>query len=162
MRNIITVAFACVALALIASAASAEMISYYNPGTGAVTFDNGVEPYFGIRIDSNDGSLIFANGDKSLGGYNTGTFASLGGDANFMEWGNLTGFTLPNPGSALAGMIMPAGLTQLNLDSTYTVKAVTLANTGAQVPIDLRAIPEPTTLGLAGLGLIGLVVRRRR
>lgn len=152
---------AAIAIVLVFSAVShAQLEAVYDPGTGAVTFVNGVEPYFGIRIDAGDGSLIFANGDASLGGANTGPFANLGGGANFMEWGNLLGFSVG--AVAPAGEIMPAGLWQADLDGTYVVNAITLADTGTQIPVPLTGgiVPEPTTLALLGIGLC-FIGRRR-
>lgn len=65
---------------------------------------------------------------------------------------------IPNGGSAVVAVLSVAGGTDPDLISFSGGFALS----GQEIPIDFNFIPEPTTCMLAGLGVAGVVARRRR
>jgi hypothetical protein len=151
MLRFATVAFAIAVFAFAQNVQAQESVMY-DPATGAVTFmaleNAGALQLGGPGVPATDpdpaGGLVEVNGEMV-------TWAFLLGSKN---------------GDLPAGELLPAGLFQDQLDGDYIAGVVI---TGSGNP-DMRPIPftggliipEPTTLLLAGLGMIGLVAMRRR
>lgn len=158
MRTFITAAFAFVALAVLTTAANAQPVGtiFLN---GDLVFTD-VNDLVGLRINSSDASLVGGNA-TDLDGAATGNFGVVNDQApNFIEWGNLLGMTFVE---SLAGNVFPAGLpNQAAVDTNYEFLYRTSADPQTDIVGVLQLVPEPTTLGIAGLGMIALVTRRRR
>lgn len=144
-----------VAVALMsAGSAIAQESAVYDPATGNVVL-NGAGNVGGIRAD---GPGVPVNPANSLGG-----FATPGADTVswlFFSPLNGDGFNLGN--------IFPTQLEQTALDANYFV-GVVITGSGISDPRGIEitgglttVIPEPATMVLAGMSLLGLVAVKRR
>jgi hypothetical protein len=140
----------------------------YNPATGDLTFftdglvvktTSGTASYVGtMNIFSASGKLIVANINSAFangGGANvtsTNMTSSLSTSPGFTDGSGNGTFDLGN--------ILPLGLTISDLTGDLTVK-YQIVNGGLAKVSDV-IVPEPTGLGLIGLGAVGLLGRRRR
>ncbi len=163
MRNLfLTAILATVALSFSVNSSFGQT-GVYDPATGAINFMN-VTDLVGLRINANDASLIGGQA-TDLGGAAAGGFGVVNDQApNFIEWGNLTGMTFADE---FSGNIFPTGLLQTQIDAAY--EAVFRSSAAPTVDVSFAitgglgtTVPEPTTMVMAGLGIIGLVSRRRR
>ncbi|HCK42630.1 MAG TPA: hypothetical protein DHW22_13475 [Planctomycetaceae bacterium] len=145
------------------NSASAALVATYDPANGEVTFSD-VSALVGLRINASDASLI-EGAATNLDGAASGFFGVVNDSApNFIEWGNLTGMTFADE---FSGNIFPTGLLQTQIDAAY--EAVFRSSAAPTVDVSFAitgglgtTVPEPTTMVMAGLGIIGLVSRRRR
>lgn len=162
MRNLKTFALALAVMFTAVSFAVAQgPIGEYDSATGALTFKD-VADLVGLRINSSTGALVGGN-VTDLGGAAAGNFGVVNDQSpNFIEWGNLLGMTFD---SADAGVFIESGKDQAYLDANFEFLYRTSADPGTDQTGTLRGgdvIPEPTSVALIGLGLMGLVAARRR
>lgn len=112
-------------LALSTSIASAQLTAIYDYETGGITFNDESPPIVpgipqrnlaGIRLNSAS-SLLLGSEATDLDGAITGPLSVINDQApNFIEWGNLLGFTVED---AFAGNLLPPGLSQAQLDADF-------------------------------------------
>jgi len=143
------------ALCIGTSAAFAQESVEYDPATGNIVFKD---------LD-NAGSLqvrgpgVPANTPGDLGG-----LVETDEMLNQVTWAFLLG---SKNGDLDGGPVFPTNLLQSTLDSDYFAGVVITGSGNSnfrQLPISggLDVIPEPSTLLLSSLGLVGLAFRRRR
>ena len=150
MRKI--VAFAAVAMLSFASVAQAATTLTYDPATGNLKFNNDVGSSLGVvNLESPAGNFIGTPG----GGFSNDELPNF-----------TTGFGVPtgltNIGNVYKPNVAEAAF-RADIKASYFV---IFASGQPQVfltdnQIIYNAIPEPATVGLAGLGLIGLAFRRK-
>lgn len=109
-------AFAILSVAAVSFAATAQagVIGNYTSATGGVSFsyDDSDGNLAGIRVNASD---LVAGQATDLGGTITGALSVINDQApNFIEWGNLVGFTFTD---ADAGAILPSGLAEGDLSN---------------------------------------------
>jgi hypothetical protein len=157
LHRILLSVVAVVLIGVVATNASAQTATY-DANTGEITFD-GFDQIAGMRLFSASGSLAPGAGND-LG------FALTEKTATLYSW--LT-FATPISGDGLsAGIIAPAGWDEAQAlqDLSFDYKAGTF--TAVDTPGTVRWVgdivitPEPGTFVLAGLGLVGLGLIRRR
>ncbi len=162
MRSILTIVLVAVCAFTFVAPANAAPLATYDPGTGGVTFSD-VSAIVGLRINSL-GTPLVSGQATDLGGAAVPPFGVVNDQApNFIEWGSLIGL---NFASAFAGNVFPLGLFQTpevdgGLQFLYRTSAAPTVDVTGQIVGGL-AIPEPGTIALAGLGLVGLLASRRR
>ncbi len=156
MKNFSINAFALVALFAFSSVAVAQPVATYDPATGGITF-TAVDSLVGLRINAN--ATLPDSTPTDLDGAAAGNFGVVNGQPTFVEWGNLIGMTF---NSAFGGNVLPTGLDQPGLDSGFVFLYRTSTAPGVDETGQLVAVPEPSSLMLAGLGLVGFISRRRR
>ena len=155
---------ASIALLMVAacSSAFAQGQAVYDPATGNVVIE-GIDGIGGIqfRSDENAGTDTLNGGEAdNNGGFVTPTseqqldwlFFDPGGKSSPINLGN----------------VAPTGLFQDRLDNNYFL-GVVITGSGVSDPranpvpiVGGNIIPEPTTVLLAGMGLVGLMAGRRR
>ncbi len=146
MKNIIAIA---VTIAVVTSAqfANAVPTATYDPATGNISWSDIGDPTVVLLLISEGGNLL--NGNDFGGGVDNGDVP------NAITW-----FSLPPiavDGALPAGNIVNPG-TDIGDLSVQFFESLT----GGSAPGEVRAIPEPGSIALASMGLIGLVALRRR
>jgi hypothetical protein len=140
----------CLTIAGCLSAANASaQVATIDGATGMVTIDG--TGYVGIDLNSSEGALIAANANAGP----AGTTFDVALAPNNLAWLNFGGF--PNPFNL--GNVLPPGL--------LTNPGVTIGFVGSDFQtrpgeIVFVPVPEPSTMLMAGLGVLGLAFRRRR
>ena len=126
---------------------------------------------------------VIADGGVYTLTVDVGVSIFTGSEGTIRLFGSTSGFSTPlsntNGTAELTGIAPPNGEYLLNQSVTYTALAsgdpfagqnlgvALVGSSGTQViydnvRLDISAVPEPSTLVLAVLGLVGLAVRRRR
>jgi hypothetical protein len=154
MRNtLIAVVFAVIA-SVVAQSASAQGTAVYDPATGNIKL-TGVAGVGGIQVKGPNLDLDPA--PDALGGFvDTG----ISGEISWL-------FFTPKAGEVGLGNLFPTQLRQNVLDSSYFA-GVVIAGSGVETPVGLQitgglpAIPEPASIAMASLGVIGFLAMRRR
>lgn len=119
MKKLTIATVAVTALFLAANQAVAGLMGTYDSGSGALsfTYDNSDGNLAGIRLNSSAAGLVSGQA-TDLDGTITGALSVINDQApNFIEWGNLVGFTFG--ADVAAGAVLPTGLSQSDLDSDY-------------------------------------------
>lgn len=164
MRKI-ALAFVAV-LALVQVAQAAPIQGIVDPSTGATTISGFTGEIFGA-LRGAETSLVpasaLANGSYTLD-------ATLPGEIAYLGLGGIQG-TL-NVGNVVKGGLTVADLAALKVayQVSFTSEVVELpaqfVTSTAQIPAGVAGlfvlVPEPATMALAGMGLIGLIAVRRR
>lgn len=138
--------------------------------TGQTVFStvggNGSNFFIFFRSNSNNAGSVALSGIANGGGY------GATGLSSYFPPGGITAVTI-NPlasgvtiGAITTNALAPTnGLTlhSFNADSFRTVSSSTISiGPSTTVGYEVSAVPEPTSLCLVGIGLIGCVVRRTR
>ena len=167
MRSILTLTIALTSLSLLAGSAFAAS-AVYDPATGSISIDDlsGLSGDVGgiqLLTSDNGGSdpLVEGNAD-ALGGLLSST-----GDQQ-LNWLFLQAKT-PADAPLSLGNVAPTGVLQSAIEANYFLGLVISGSGVADpranpVPITggLDVIPEPATMMLAGVCLVGCVATRRR
>jgi hypothetical protein len=130
------------------------------PGTAAGTYD----PSTGEVVLSADGiKFLYIYGEGLLTGEDPDlSFLNLSADSAVDDHDNIIGFLdMENAQTftdASLGNVAALGLGEGDLTLTYQASLTG----GNQVAVPLAIVPEPTTLGLAAVGLTRILLRRRR
>lgn len=153
MRKILALIVAATVLGA-AGSAMAVPTAFYNPATGGIFMKNDTGAPLGAF------ALISAGGKVKT---DAGAFAAVGG-ATF-DPGDLPGgftyltFPATNTDFGLSiGNVITPGTPSSDLSSIYYVNL----STGVQSQGAIVEIPEPATIAMGGLGLIGIVAAARR
>jgi len=148
MRSFFSVALS-LSLFCFASDANAQFVEY-DPATGNVTFQE-LNNVGGIRLVGPGVPVVDPDG---LGGFPDTSIA------NEVSW---LFFTAKN-GELDMGNLFPTGLWVHEIEADYSAFFVITGGGGAQEPAPILGgiIPEPSTMLMAGMGMLGLVLRRRR
>lgn len=153
LRRIALSVVAAVAVCVAANQASAQApICEYNPFTGQIVFKN-LNNVFAMRLFSTSGALVGGSTGNELGFSLTERTPTL---YSWLTFG--PGVTSPE---ANAGNIVTAQGALLP-DTDYSFDYVVGTFSGDITPGDFVRIPEPSTMALAGLGVVGAVAIRRR
>ncbi len=135
-------------LLMLTVSANAQPVANYDAATGNISFD-GFDGVSSVRLFSAGGNLI-PNIGETLGFGLTEKTATL---YSWLDFGaGITGDALS------AGNIVTPGTTLSDLAFDYKIGLAGPLTVGAIIPV----VPEPTTLALAGLSMIGFVATRRR
>jgi hypothetical protein len=94
-------------------------------------------------VDTSSAGLIFSSGDKFAIVLESSTPNVVTGWGTFGLWGSVTPFDRSNPTAAWDTNVLGSGW-------------------DPALRTTMSAVPEPGTLALAGIGLLGMVFRRRR
>lgn len=155
MRNLLIALTVSAITAVAAQTANAQAQGIYDPDTGDLVI-SGFSNLGGLRLA---GPGVPANSPDALGGF---ADESIPGEVSWL-------FFAPKNETLGVGPLLPTDLFQSQFDQDeYQAFWVETGAGGNQVPIAItggltEVIPEPGTIALAGLGLIGLgLVRRRR
>ena len=114
------------------------------PGVGPAGTFTVISPTSGIGVFSFDGTVNFTELDSTKDAYFNPALAATNAVATLQIGGTTTDWTTPT--SWVDGGGIPAGALVFQADGNQTFKP----------------IPEPVTLALVGLSLVGLGVTRRR
>ena len=151
MRKIL--AIAVVAVMGLTSVASAAPKAIYNPATGNVVFVNDTAAAFPAAYLLSASSALTTDGSKLMdipGATKDNADLPMGYTYLNLPVGTFNTGNMVTPGTALADLTF----------QYYEVSLTTPVKTGT---VELAVnIPEPTTLAMAGLGLIGVVAAARR
>ncbi len=160
MRNILTLTIALTGLCLVAGDALAQT-AVYDPATGSIVL-NGLDNVGGIQLSTTDNggadSLVEANG-QALGGF----LSATGGQQ--LDW---LFFSALNDGPFDLGTVAKTGLLQTAIEANYFLGVVITGSGDSDPrnnPIAITGglvVPEPATMMLVGMGLIGFIGTRRR
>ncbi len=112
----------------------------------------GGHPLQRLRLASAAGKFRTAN-------LNTSGFATATNTDTLLDCAQTAGAI---PDGYDLGMILPAGLTEQELLSDMTLNWQVQGGGVVLKAGDFAGIPEPTTLGLIGVGAVGLLARRRK
>ena len=153
MRKILAL---IVAATVVGAAGSALAVptAFYNPGTGGIYMKNDTGAALGAFAVISAGSNVKTDG---------GLFAPVGG-AQFDPGdlpGGFTYLTFPATNTEFGlsiGNVITPGTPVSDLSSIYYVNL----STGVQSQGLVVEIPEPATIAMGGLGLIGVVAAARR
>ncbi|REJ91513.1 MAG: PEP-CTERM sorting domain-containing protein [Planctomycetota bacterium] len=126
----------------------------YNAATGEVILDPDNSAIIGYSLQNATNSFLPGNHTPILAGVTTALTSQL-------EEAALA------PGSGSIGLVLPTGLTEIELFDLLTVNQVSRSLGSPLVPFDLivlggTPVPEPSTVVLAALGLVSLAFFRRR
>lgn len=136
----------------------------YNTTSGGSVFYRVEGPFSGSSVLT----LTFTDSINAFGAYITGIQDFLGTTVVTFNDGAPQQFTLLNTGTTLGS---PAGSQFFGFTTTGVVSSITFTTTNSASSRDIwgiddiliqATIPEPGTVGLVGLGLIGLAFLRRR
>lgn len=156
-------------------------------GTNAINSDRTNRPNIGIKADGGSGTndvFVRTNGtggnyasDSNIGGTNDVTYQIVGrlsrsGTGNYTHydlWLNPLFSDLDSPNATFSGnagisTVTSVGFRTANLETgdTLLIDNLILATSWADVVAAPNEVPEPGSLALAGLALLGLGLARRR
>ena len=146
-----------------------DFSSFVQVGTTYVNFFAGVDGFFDTNLDAGSDGIV---ADLSVGGADEaavgkGVFMVIGDNSADItlssDWlvfkSNQTYTAPPNEGPSTVGLIDGTGTLIQGDFGKFSF------NNGSGAPISafsLVAIPEPSSIALLGLGLVGFTLRRRR
>jgi len=149
MRYCLPFAFASIIISSSAQTVQAAPKGFYDPTTGNLIIAD-LPLTGGLQLV---GPGVPATSPDSLGGFADTSFN------NEVSWLLLT----PLSGDVELGPLLPSNLHQKTIEADYFAGFVPLGAGGLiPIPITGGIIPEPSTLLLSSLGLVGLAFRRRR
>ncbi len=79
-----------------------------------------------------------------------------------LGWSVSSGFEIPTDAVLSLGNILPTGLEETDLSGLFTAENIWSNRDSGGGQLDLAVVPEPATMGLLGLGALGVLRRRRR
>ncbi len=145
----------------IGSPGDGKMDYVYDPATGGlkVLYDGdtridaaGGHPLQRLRLASINGKFRTAN-------LNTSGFATATNTSTLLDCGQTAGAI---PDGYDLGMVLPVGLTEADLIQDLMLNWQVQSGGVVLKNGDIYIVPEPTILGLIGVGAIGLLARRRK
>ena len=153
MRNkLFAVAFAVAVFGIGEIASAAVTKAWYDPATGNVTIRDIEAGKLIGGIQVKGANLDIDPAPDALGGF---VDTSISGEISWL-------FFTPKTADTNLGNVFPTGLTKSALDSGYFAGLV-VQGSGNPDPVGVPfAVPEPASIAMAGLAMIGCLAARRR